>query len=118
MKRQLLLLLFIVPFLGASQQSLVTHWDFNSLVNDANAATGTNMPVSGPGSFDVIGGATSSYATGYTGTVLPTEANTTDNSGFNASGWPAQVRVPKPVVFRSTPTQLVSLELAFHFGNA
>ena len=90
MKRQLLLLLFIVPFLGASQQSLVTHWDFNSLVNDANAATGTNMPVSGLGSFDVIGGATSSYATGYTGTVLPTEANTTDNSGFNASGWPAQ----------------------------
>ena len=90
MKRQLLLLLFIVPFLGASQQSLVTHWDFNSLLNDANAATGTNIPVSGLGSFDVVGGATSSYATGYTGTVTPTEANTTDNSGFNASGWPTQ----------------------------
>ena len=90
MKRQLLLCLLIVPFLGKTQQSLVTHWDFNSLVNDVNAATGTNIPVSGLGSFDVVGGSTYSYATGYTGTVLPIETNTTDNSGFNATGWPAQ----------------------------
>ncbi len=90
MKRQLLLLLLIAPFFGISQQSLVTHWDFNSLVNDASAATGTNVPVSGTGSFDVVGGATFTYATGYTGTVLPVETNTTDNSGFNATTWPAQ----------------------------
>jgi hypothetical protein len=90
MFRKLFALIIALPVIGFAQQSLVTHWDFNSLLNDANAATGTNAPVSGLGSFDVVNGATSSYATGYTGTVLPTEANTTDNSGFNATGWPAQ----------------------------
>ena len=90
MKRQLLLLLFIVPFLGASQQSLVTHWDFNSVINDATTSTGSNLPVSGNGSISMVGGATQTYATGYTGSVAPIEANTTDNSGFNTSGWPAQ----------------------------
>lgn len=90
MKRQLLLMLFITPFFGISQQSLVTNWNFNSIVNDASAATGTNLPVSGTGSFDVVGGATSTFATGYTGSTLPIETNTTDNSGFNSTGWPAQ----------------------------
>jgi Secretion system C-terminal sorting domain len=90
MFRKLFALIIALPVIGFAQQSLVTHWDFNSLLNDANAATGTNAPLSGLGSFDVVNGATSSFATGYTGTVLPTEANTTDNSGFNATGWPAQ----------------------------
>ncbi len=90
MKKIILAIFGTLPIVGLTQQSLVTHWDFNSIVNDANAATGTNAPVSGLGSFDVVGGATSSYATGYTGTVIPIEANTTDNSGFNATGWPAQ----------------------------
>jgi hypothetical protein len=90
MFRRLFALMIALPAIGFAQQSLVTHWDFNSSVNDANAATGTNAPAGGLGSFDVVGGATSSYATGYTGTVLPTEVNTTDNSGFNTTGWPAQ----------------------------
>ena len=38
----------------------------------------------------MVGGATQTYATGYTGSVAPIEANTMDNSGFNTSGWPAQ----------------------------
>ncbi|MEY3100511.1 MAG: hypothetical protein RIS63_1413, partial [Bacteroidota bacterium] len=90
MKRKLLAFIFALPICASAQQSLITHWDFNSALNDANAATGTNLPVSGTGVFDVVGGATSTYATGYTGTIVPIEANTTDNSGFNASGWPAQ----------------------------
>lgn len=90
MFRKLFALMIALPAIGFAQQSLVTHWDFNSLVNDANAATGTNAPAGGLGSFDVIGGSTSSYATGYTGATLPIEANTTDNSGFNATGWPTQ----------------------------
>ncbi len=90
MKRKLLAFIFALPICALAQQSLITHWDFNSNTNDANAATGTNLPVAGLGSFDVVGGCTSSYATGYTGTTLPVESNTTDNSGFNATGWPAQ----------------------------
>lgn len=90
MKRKLLAFIFAVPICALAQQSLITHWDFNSALNDANAATGTNLPVSGTGVFDVVGGATSSFATGYTGTVVPIEANTSDNSGYNVSSWPAQ----------------------------
>ena len=90
MKKQLLLLLLVAPLFLVAQQSLVTHWDFNSVVNDATTSTGSNLPVSGIGSISMVGGSTQTYATGYTGAVAPTEANTTDNSGFNTSGWPAQ----------------------------
>jgi hypothetical protein len=90
MYRRLFALMLVLPVFGFAQQSLVTHWDFNSATNDANAATGTNLPVAGLGSFDVVGGCTSTYATGYTGATSPTESNTTDNSGFNATGWPSQ----------------------------
>ncbi|MFN5679473.1 MAG: hypothetical protein ACK46P_04115, partial [Flavobacteriia bacterium] len=67
MKRKLLAFIFALPICALAQQSLITHGDFNSNTNDANAATGTNLPVAGLGSFDVVGGCTSSYATGYTG---------------------------------------------------
>ena len=90
MKKYLLLLLIVAPLFLAAQQSLVTHWDFNSVVNDATTSTGSNLPVSGIGSISMVGGSTQTYATGYTGAVAPTESNTTDNSGFNTSGWPAQ----------------------------
>lgn len=90
MKIKILFLLVVAPLFLAAQQSLVTHWDFNSLINDANAASGTDLPVSGTGAIATVGGSTFSFATGYTGTILPVEANTTDNSGFNVSGWPAQ----------------------------
>lgn len=90
MKKHLFLLLLVAPFFVAAQQSLVTHWDFNSVVNDATTSTGSNLPVSGIGSISMVGGSTQTYATGYTGAVVPTETNTTDNSGFNTSGWPAQ----------------------------
>lgn len=81
---------FVAPLFVAAQQSLVTHWNFNSVVNDATTSTGSNLPVSGIGSISMVGGSTQTYATGYTGAVAPTETNTTDNSGFNTSGWPAQ----------------------------
>lgn len=90
MKIKILFLLVVAPLFLAAQQSLVTHWDFNSLINDANSASGTDLPVSGTGAIATVGGSTFSFATGYTGTILPVEANTTDNSGFNVSGWPAQ----------------------------
>ncbi|MEY4659564.1 MAG: hypothetical protein RJB36_1330, partial [Bacteroidota bacterium] len=90
MKRKLFVFIFALPIIASAQQSLVTHWDFNSVINDVNSATGTNTPVSGGGSFDVVGGSTYTFATGYTGTVVPIETNTTDNSGMNVTTWPAQ----------------------------
>lgn len=90
MKRKLLFLLLVAPLFLAAQQSLVTHWDFNSLINDANSATGNEMPVSGSGAIATVGGSTFSFATGYTGTILPVETNTADNSGYNVTSWPAQ----------------------------
>ena len=83
MKRKLLFALtFFVPFLVVAQQSLVTHWDFNSIVNDAATSTGNDLPVAGLGTFTAVGGSTFTFATGYTETILPVETNTTDNSGY------------------------------------
>jgi len=91
MKRKLLFALTLfVPFLVVAQQALVTHWDFNSIVNDAATSTGNDLPVAGLGTFTAVGGSTFTFATGYTGTILPVETNTTDNSGYNVTGWPAQ----------------------------
>lgn len=65
-------------------QTQVAFWNFNSTTNDATTSTGELTPATGTGSFSMIGGATSTFAAGYSG-----DANTTDNSGANTTGYPA-----------------------------
>lgn len=78
-----LALLFLV-FASVSQaQTTITQWNFNSIVNDTNVGTGTTAPSVGVGSLSLIGGTTSTFATG-----SPSDPNTTDNSGFNTSTYP------------------------------
>ncbi len=71
-------------------QSNILFWDFNSVPNDAATSTGSNLPALGTGSINVIGGATQTYATGN-----PADLNTTDNSGYQTTGYPSQGNNPK-----------------------
>lgn len=76
-------------FLGMSQSNIV-FWDFNSVPNDATTSTGSNFPVTGVGTINVIGGATQTYATGN-----PADLNITDNSGYQTTGYPSAGSNPK-----------------------
>ena len=71
-------------------QSIITHWDFNSSVNDATTSTGIITPSVGTGTLTPIGGITQSFATGN-----PSDLNTTDNSGCQTTGYPTSVTNPK-----------------------
>ena len=76
--------------LNASAQSIVTSWNFNSTVNDANVATGDLTPASGTGTATAIGGINQTYATGYL-----SDLNLTDNSGMQTTNYPAAGTNPK-----------------------
>ena len=65
--------------------AIITQFNFNSTVNDANVATGSLAPSTGTGSLALIGGTTSTFATGSS-----TDPNTTDNSALNTAGYPTQ----------------------------
>jgi hypothetical protein len=76
--------------LNASAQSVVTSWNFNSTVNDANVSTGVLTPAIGTGTATGIGGVVQTYATGN-----PTDPNLSDNSGMQTTTYPASGTNPK-----------------------
>jgi len=90
MKRKLVSLLMLGFSVTSYGQSYVAKWDFNSIVNDAATATGVNTPSLGTGVFNTVGGVTNTYAAGN-----PNDLNTTDNSGFQTTGYPALGSNPK-----------------------
>ena len=63
----------------------VAFWDFNSTTNDATTSTGSALPSQGSGTLTNIGGVTNSFSAG-----TLTDPNTTDNSGYNSTNYPAQ----------------------------
>lgn len=90
MKKILLSGLAIFASLTFFAQSNVCYWDFNSVVSDAIVGTGVVTPASGNGVLSLVGGTTSTFATGYS-----TDPNSSDNSGLNVTTWPAQGTNPK-----------------------
>lgn len=70
-------------------QTLLTQWNFNSGA-DASTTTGTTAPSIGSGTASLIGGTTSTFATGSSA-----DSETTDNSGWNITTFPAQGTAPK-----------------------
>lgn len=69
-----------------AQAAVVTQWNFNSAVPDANTATGSTLPSIGSGTASLIGGVNGSFSSG-TGSTDP--APTADNSGWQTTGYPA-----------------------------
>lgn len=81
---KIFLLVFAVFLHTALLAQTIAFWDFNSNPNDANTATGTTTVASGAGTVALIGGTTSTFAAGATN-----DPNTTDNSGWQTTTYPA-----------------------------
>ena len=69
-------------------QTVITRWDFNSVVPDASTATGSISPSTGTGTIAAIGGTTSLFASGDAGTGSSDPA-TGDDSGWGNTTHPA-----------------------------
>jgi len=90
MKKLLFSLLTIGLTNISISQTVIAHWDFNSVPSDASTSTGSNLPIAGTGTITNIGGVTNSYAAG-----TATDPNTTDNTAYNSTTYPAQGLNPK-----------------------
>ena len=91
MRKTLLTLALVAAssFAVQAQAVVVTQWNFNSTAADANTATGIITPAIGSGIASLIGGATSTFASGDAGTGSSDPA-TGDDSGWNLSTFAAQ----------------------------
>lgn len=86
MKRTLLLTLGICATSAALHGQTTTLWNFNSTISDTSTASGVLTPATGTGSLALVGGTLSTFAGGSTTDPAPSA----DNSGLNASTYPAQ----------------------------
>lgn len=68
--------------------AVITQWNFNSLVSDANTATGVTTPAIGAGTASLIGGTTATFASG-DASGGSTDTATGDDSGWNVTSFPA-----------------------------
>lgn len=73
---------------AAVSGNVIAQWDFNSLTPDGLTTTGTLTPSTGSGTASYIGG-TKAASSGEFAGGGPTDTNTTDNSGWNTSYYPA-----------------------------
>ncbi len=79
---------------SVASAAVVTQWNFNSVISDGSAATGTTLPFVGSGTASLVGGVTSpSFNAAGTGTTAPlnsSDPNNTDDSGWQTTNYPAQ----------------------------
>ncbi len=66
---------------------IITQWNFNSVPPDASTGTGTIIPSIGAGTASLIGGTTSTFASGTSNGGSSDLAG--DNSGWNTTTYPA-----------------------------
>jgi len=92
-----------------SAQTTIAFWDFN-FGNDATTSTGTNVPAIGSGTIINIGGTTNTYAAGHS-----SDPNSSDNSGYNTTNYPAQNTNPKTagIQINVNTTGLDDIQLEF-----
>jgi hypothetical protein len=74
---------------ATAQADVITQWNFNSTTPDSSTGTGTTLPSIGAGTASLVGGVTSSFASGASnGGSSDTAA--ADNSGWQTTGYAAQ----------------------------
>jgi len=73
----------------ASVPSIVTQWNFNSIVADGNMGSGTTLPFVGTGTASLVGGTTAAFVSGAAGGGSSDPA-TVDDSGWNVTTFAAQ----------------------------
>jgi len=74
---------------GHVQAEVVTQWNFNSVTSDSNTGTGTTTPNIGVGTLSLVGGTTSTFASG-DASGGSSDPATGDDSGFNTTTYSAQ----------------------------
>jgi hypothetical protein len=74
---------------GMAQAATVTQWNFNSTVADATVGTGVTTPAIGSGTASLVGGTTSTFASG-DASGGSSDPATGDDSGWNISTFAAQ----------------------------
>jgi hypothetical protein len=85
-----LLALTMMGIVASANAQVITQWNFNSPVPDANTATGTLIPSFGTGTAALIGGTTGTFASGSANGGSTDPAGTNDNSAWNTTTYPAQ----------------------------
>jgi len=77
--------LALVSLTSANAQTIITEWNFNSPIPDAQPTTGTTSPSIGVGTITLVGGTTANaFAGGSTADI----STTTDNSRYPITGFP------------------------------
>lgn len=74
--------LFCIGFHDAQAQLALAQWNFNSVVPDANSATGSVLPSFGSGSATTLAGVTATFAAGSPRDLA------SDNTAWSLGGWP------------------------------
>ncbi|MBS1709233.1 MAG: PEP-CTERM sorting domain-containing protein [Armatimonadetes bacterium] len=80
------LALALVAIAGAAQATVITQWNFNSVSPDGTLTTGSTDPSIGTGTASLIGGTTSTFASGTGGS----DPAASDNTAWNSASYPAQ----------------------------
>jgi len=78
--------LALVSLTSANAQTIITEWNFNSPIPDAQPTTGTTSPSIGVGTITLVGGTT---ANAFAGGSTADTSTTTDNSRYPITGFPA-----------------------------
>jgi len=78
---------------GSANAQIITQWNFNSTTPDATISTGTLLPSTGLGTFSLVGGTTSTFASG-DASGGSSDPATGDDSGLNASTFAAATITP------------------------
>jgi Immunoglobulin domain len=76
----------VLTVLLPGETRVIAQWNFNSVPPDADTSSGTTAASTGSGIAALVGGATSTFATGDTNFD---PAGGTDNSAWNTTGYPA-----------------------------
>lgn len=85
----LLTVLGSLALAGSANAQLIAQWNFNSNPPDASTSTGTLTPSVGSGTASLIGGTTSTFASG-DASGGSTDPATGDDSGWNVTTFPSQ----------------------------
>lgn len=86
MKMRNSVVLALVVLAASSQAAVITQWNFNSTSPDGTSTTGSTDPSTGVGVASLIGGTTSTFASGVGGS----DPAASDNTAWNTAGYPAQ----------------------------
>jgi hypothetical protein len=102
--------LFLVS--GTVQADIITQWNFNSSIPDANVGTGVVVPNIGSGTASLFGGTTATFASG-DASGGSTDPATGDDSGWNITSFAAPGGTARGVEFAVSTSGKVGITVSW-----